>query len=91
MEEESRKEQVFDADDIAKKFDKVVIVGAPGSGKTTFLRHLALKFCIENLEKQEKTILPVFITLKGYMTIPGTRYTMTIILNLFTWTELKSG
>jgi HEAT repeat protein/energy-coupling factor transporter ATP-binding protein EcfA2 len=64
---ESRQEQVFDADDIVKKFDKVVVVGAPGSGKTTFLRHLALKFCIENLEKQEKIILPVFITLKGFL------------------------
>jgi HEAT repeat protein len=64
IEERREKERIFDADDIVRKFDKVVIVGAPGSGKTTLLKHLALKSCMENLEKQERITVPVLITLR---------------------------
>ena len=66
-EEKFQKERVFDADDVIEKFDKVVIVGAPGSGKTTLLKHLALKSCKENLEKQERITVPVLITLKEFL------------------------
>ena len=64
--EKLRKERVLDADDAVKKFDKVVIVGAPGSGKTTLLRHLALRFCMENIEKQKRVTVPVLISLKKF-------------------------
>ncbi|MBU7044956.1 MAG: HEAT repeat domain-containing protein [Theionarchaea archaeon] len=64
---ESRKrEQILDAEDIIRRFDEVVIVGAPGSGKSTLLKHLTLKFCKENLEKQERITVPVLIPLKQF-------------------------
>jgi energy-coupling factor transporter ATP-binding protein EcfA2 len=66
-EERQKEERIFDADDVVKKFDKVVIVGAPGSGKTTLLKHLALKFCRENLEKQERIVVPILIKLKEFL------------------------
>jgi len=65
-EEKRRREQIFDADTVIHKFRKVVIVGGPGSGKTTLLKHLTLKSCKENLEMQERTTVPVFITLRQY-------------------------
>jgi HEAT repeat protein/SpoVK/Ycf46/Vps4 family AAA+-type ATPase len=46
--------------------EKLVIVGVPGSGKTTWLKHLALKYCRENLEKQERTRVPIPITLRTF-------------------------
>nr|CBH36822.1 hypothetical protein containing NACHT domain and HEAT-like repeats [uncultured archaeon] len=46
--------------------EKLVIVGVPGSGKTTLLKHLALKYCRENLEKQERTRVPIPITLRTF-------------------------
>ncbi|MBU7017168.1 MAG: HEAT repeat domain-containing protein [Theionarchaea archaeon] len=66
IEESRKREQIFDADDIIKKFDKMVILGAPGSGKSTLLKHLTLKFCKENLEKQERISVPVLIPLKQF-------------------------
>jgi len=67
IDERKRKEEkIFDADDAARKFDKVVIVGDPGSGKTTLLKHLALKFCRENLEKCERITVPILITLRQF-------------------------
>ncbi|KYK35213.1 MAG: HEAT repeat domain-containing protein [Theionarchaea archaeon] len=62
-EEKHKKEQIYDADDAVKEFDRLVIVGAPGSGKTTLLKHLALKSCKENLEKQERILVPVLVEL----------------------------
>jgi len=65
-ERKRREEKIFDADDVALKFDKVVIVGDPGSGKTTLLKHLALKYCRENLEKQKRITVPILITLRQF-------------------------
>ncbi|MBU7048325.1 MAG: HEAT repeat domain-containing protein [Theionarchaea archaeon] len=67
MMEKREKEKTYDADDILRNFDKVVIVGAPGSGKTTLLKHLALKSCKENIEKQERITIPVLTTLKQFL------------------------
>jgi predicted NACHT family NTPase len=66
IEEERRREQIFDADAVTQKFNKAVIVGGPGSGKTTLLKHLTLKSCKENLETQERKVVPIFITLRQY-------------------------
>jgi predicted NACHT family NTPase len=65
-EEKSKKEKIFDADDAEKKFNKLVITGAPGSGKTTFLKHIALKSCLENMAKQERVAVPILVVLKEF-------------------------
>ena len=64
--EKSKREKKFDADEAAKELDRLVIVGVPGSGKTTLLKHLALKFCKENLETQKRTTVPILIQLRQF-------------------------
>ena len=65
-ERHAERERILDAERAVKEFDKLVIVGALGSGKTTLLKHLALKTCKENLEKQERTCVPIPITLREF-------------------------
>jgi len=55
---------VMNHTDIMAYPENLVIVGVPGSGKTTLLKHLALKTCKENLEKQERICVPLPITLR---------------------------
>lgn len=62
--ERSMKGKIFDVEEVVENFNQVVIVGVPGSGKTTLLRHLAIKQCIENLEKQDVLRVPILITLR---------------------------
>ncbi|KAF5430294.1 putative NTPase, NACHT family domain, partial [Candidatus Methanophagaceae archaeon] len=64
VERQVERDRILDADRAVKEFDKLVIVGTPGSGKTTLLKHLALKSCTENLKMQERTCVPIFITLR---------------------------
>ncbi len=56
--------KVVDADRAVADYKRLVIVGDPGSGKTTLLKHLALKWCRENLEEQERLSVPVPIVLR---------------------------
>jgi HEAT repeat protein/energy-coupling factor transporter ATP-binding protein EcfA2 len=65
-ERRAERERILDAERAVKEFDKLVIVGALGSGKTTLLKHLALKTCKENLEKLERTCVPIPITLREF-------------------------
>ncbi len=51
--------------DILHNQDKVVILGKPGAGKTTFLRHMALE-CNEGRYKPE--CIPVFLSLRTFAT-----------------------
>ncbi|WP_413163978.1 NACHT C-terminal helical domain 2-containing protein [Capilliphycus salinus ALCB114379] len=50
----------------AEKFSKLMILGKPGAGKTTFLKHLAIQ-CIGGAFQAER--VPVFITLKDFADI----------------------
>ncbi len=50
----------------AEKFSKLMILGKPGAGKTTFLKHLAIQ-CIGGAFHAER--VPVFITLKDFADI----------------------
>jgi HEAT repeat protein len=65
-EKHAEREKILDADKAVKGYDKLAIVGVPGSGKTTLLKHFALRTCKENLEKQERTCVPILITLREF-------------------------
>jgi predicted NACHT family NTPase len=56
-------EERIPALDAVDKYAKLMILGKPGSGKTTFLKYLALQ-CIEGRFK--KDLIPIFITLKDF-------------------------
>jgi HEAT repeat protein len=61
-----RRARVLDADTAVKNYHRLVVVGAPGAGKTTLLKHIALKSCKENLEKQERITVPIPVTLRDF-------------------------
>jgi predicted NACHT family NTPase len=48
---------------VAEDYSKLIILGKPGSGKTTFLKHLALQ-CME--KKFQLDLIPFFVSLKDY-------------------------
>jgi predicted NACHT family NTPase len=50
-----------------EKFSKLMILGKPGAGKTTFLKHLAIQ-CIGG--KFLGDLVPVFVTLKDFAEAP---------------------
>ena len=45
-------------------YKKFVIIGKPGSGKTTILKYLCLESIRENLQMKEPKIIPIFVTLR---------------------------
>lgn len=56
-------EQPLLALEAVKQYSKLIILGKPGSGKTMFLKYLALQ-C--SLGKFQANLVPIFITLKDY-------------------------
>lgn len=46
-----------------KQYSKLMVLGKPGAGKTTFLKYLAMT-CIENFEFGDR--VPIFVTLKRF-------------------------
>ena len=60
------KEERIPGIEAAEKFSKLMILGKPGAGKTTFLKHLAIQ-CIGGAFQAER--VPVFITLKDFADI----------------------
>lgn len=49
--------------DAVKQYDKLMVLGKPGAGKTTFLKSLALQ-CSEG--QLQSGLVPIFITLKDF-------------------------
>ncbi|UCH88073.1 MAG: HEAT repeat domain-containing protein [Thermoplasmata archaeon] len=66
VEREFKREYVLDAEKAIDDHNKLVILGNPGSGKTTLLKHLALKCCKENLDRQERTMIPIPIIIRKF-------------------------
>jgi len=82
--------------DAVKKYVKLMLLGKPGAGKTTFLKHLSIK-CImgDVLDK----LVPIFVTLKDFaeaanqvslleyinQQLAESGVTSTQIANLFSW------
>lgn len=59
-----------------KQYSKLMVLGKPGAGKTTFLKYLAMQ-CIEGLFQANR--VPLFITLKEFAETPGQPDLMTYI------------
>lgn len=62
-----RKGRVLDVDTAVRNHPWLVVVGPPGSGKTTMLKYLTLKICKENINKQEKIKIPIPVRLREFV------------------------
>jgi len=49
-----------------KKYSKLIVLGKPGAGKTTFLKHVAIQCSLGELQAHR---VPIFITLKDFAEI----------------------
>ncbi|GAB1541120.1 hypothetical protein NUACC21_37900 [Scytonema sp. NUACC21] len=63
------------------KYSKLMILGKPGAGKTTFLKHLALQ-CIEGKFQPQR--IPIFITLKDFAEKQDKPTLLNYLIDLFT-------
>lgn len=66
--------------DAVKRYNKLMVFGKPGSGKTTFLKYLAMQ-CIEG-QFQPKRV-PLFITLKDFAETSSAPDLKTYIIQYF--------
>jgi predicted NACHT family NTPase len=66
--------------DAVKRYPKLMILGKPGSGKTTFLKYVALQ-CISG--EFNRDLVPIFINLKGFAETPGRPTLLEYLINFF--------
>jgi len=64
--ENFKRDRILDPEKAIQQYRHLVITGAPGAGKTTLIKHLALKTCKENLLKEERSIIPIPIILREF-------------------------
>jgi predicted NACHT family NTPase len=62
------------------KHPKLMILGKPGAGKTTFLKHLAIQ-CVEG--KFKPKLMPLFITLKDFAEVFGQPSLLDYVIGFF--------
>jgi predicted NACHT family NTPase len=74
------KESRIPALEAVDKYTKLMILGKPGAGKTTFLKYLALH-CIEGMFKPH--LIPLFITLKDFAEADNQPSLIDYIIQLF--------
>jgi HEAT repeat protein len=67
----SKRDRVLDADTAVLQFRRMAILGPAGAGKTSLLKHLVLKSCRENLQKEETGVVPVPVTVRHVVQQPG--------------------
>lgn len=72
--------------DAANRYGKLVVLGKPGTGKTTFLKYLAMK-CLEGQFQADR--VPVFITLRDFAEVSHKQELLEFITNQY-GEELKS-
>ncbi|MBD0266423.1 MAG: signal transduction protein, partial [Tolypothrix sp. Co-bin9] len=53
--------------EVVRRYSKLMVLGKPGAGKTTFLKYLAMQ-CIEGIFQANR--VPLFITLKDFAEAP---------------------
>ncbi|QDL11580.1 signal transduction protein [Brasilonema sennae CENA114] len=88
-----REKRVPDLDAV-NKHSKLMILGKPGAGKTTFLKYLALQ-CIEG--RFQANHIPLFITLKEFAELPNQPNLLEYLIQLFASlgiapnTKIKTG
>jgi predicted NACHT family NTPase len=71
-----------------KRHDKLMILGQPGAGKTTFLKWLALQ-CSEGEFSQNR--VPLFVTLKEFAEADGQPDLLSFIIRQLTECGVKNG
>ncbi|NET54712.1 MAG: NACHT domain-containing protein [Symploca sp. SIO2E6] len=67
--------------EVVQRYDKLLVLGKPGAGKTTFLKYLAIH-CANSQILGER--VPVFITLKQFAEFPNQPGLSTYIKQIFT-------
>jgi len=66
--------------DAINQHSKLMILGKPGAGKTTFLKHLAIQ-CVEGAFKPD--LVPLFVTLKDFAEAPGQPNLLDYLIRLY--------
>jgi len=61
------KQKLVSGLEVVQRYSKLMVLGKPGAGKTTFLKYLAMQ-CIEGIFQASR--VPLFITLKDFAEAP---------------------
>lgn len=70
------------------KYSKLMILGKPGAGKTTFLKHLAYS-CIKGRFQENR--IPLFITLKDFAEEPDQPNLLRYLIQIFLKCDFKNN
>ncbi|WP_228059075.1 NACHT domain-containing protein [Nostoc sp. LEGE 06077] len=71
--------------DVVRRYPKLMVLGKPGAGKTTFLKYLAIQ-CIRGEFQAQK--IPIFITLKDFAETINKPTLLEYIKKMFTFYEV---